>query len=217
MPKVFLNSKDVLKEIYREVEAGDISSSEDEDQLELNLFREDDENDLSFLDNCVINTANYETNLDLHQTIPNSESKMSITSSVTDKINLPSINNCEKIVSIPTSESKMSFTSIKAIQDQPALKTNPEIPTSKFFSSPPPVPYKKSVEVQKRFSNFIRNNFNTSSAKSPALLKAKCRVRKCNSFNSNKKSTPFPKVRNFQYIRIRILIYPYFYVPQNKG
>jgi hypothetical protein len=129
---------------------------------------------------------------------------MSIAPSVTDKIKLPSINNCEKIVSIPTSESKMSFTSFRAIQNQPALKTNPEIPTSKFFKSPPPVPYKKSVEVQKRFSNFIRNNFNTSSAKS-ALQKAKCKVRKCNSFNSNKKSTAFPKVRNFQYIRIRIL------------
>jgi hypothetical protein len=213
MPKVFLNSKDVLKEIYREEEAGDISSSEDEDQLELNLFREDDENDLSFSDNCVINTANYETNLDLNQTIPNSESKMSIATSVTDKIKLPSINNCEKIVSIPTSESKMYITSIIAIQDQPALKANLEIPTSKFFRSPPPVPYQKSVEIQKRFSNFIRNNFNTSSAKSPALLKAKCKIRKCNSFNSNKKSTPFPKVRNFQYIRIRILIYPFFFVP----
>jgi len=31
MPRVFLNSKDVHKEIYREEEAGDISSSEDED------------------------------------------------------------------------------------------------------------------------------------------------------------------------------------------
>jgi hypothetical protein len=200
MPKVFLNSKDVLKEIYREEEAGDISSSEDDDQLELNLFREDDENDLSFSDNCVINTANYETNLDSNQTIPNSESKMSIASSLTDKKKLPSINNCEEIVSIPTSESKMSFTSIKAIQDQPALKINPEIPTSKFFRSPPKVPNKKSIELQKRVGNFIRNNFNSSSAKSSSLLKAKSKIRKCNSFNSNKKSTSSIKVRNFQYI-----------------
>ena len=34
----------MLKEIYEEEESGDISSDEEDDQLEINLFREEEEN-----------------------------------------------------------------------------------------------------------------------------------------------------------------------------
>ena len=151
MPKLFLTSKDVLKEIYEEEEAGDISSDEEDDQLEINLFREEEENELSFSDNFVTNLTKNETNLELNQikaSIPTSETKMSIASCL--KIDQTQIS------SIPNSESKMSFNTDTKIQTKTFLNSNNEIPTSKFFKSPPKVPEKNGFKIQQRVGNFMR-------------------------------------------------------------